>query len=95
MKNFHEDIHLEEVAKLANMTPNSFCRFFKIRTQKSLTQFINEIRVGHACKLLQSEDNSIGYVCYASGFNNPTNFNKFFKALKGMKPSEYRKKLRK
>jgi AraC-like DNA-binding protein len=59
---------------------------------KSLTQFINEIRIGHACKLLQSED-SIADVCYASGFNNPTNFNKFFKAIKGMKPSEYRNRL--
>ncbi len=95
MKNFHNDIHLEEVAELCNMTPNSFCRFFKMRAQKSLTQFINEIRIGHACKLLQSEDNSITDVCYASGFNNPTNFNKFFKAIKGMKPSEYRNMLRK
>jgi AraC-like DNA-binding protein len=94
MKNFHNDIHLNEVAELCNMTPNSFCRFFKIRTQKSLTQFINEIRVGHACKLLQSEDNAIADVCYASGFNNPTNFNKFFKAIKGMKPSEYRNRLK-
>jgi AraC-like DNA-binding protein len=93
MKNFHNDIHLNEVAELCNMTPNSFCRFFKMRAQKSLTQFINEIRIGHACKLLQSEDYSIADVCYASGFNNPTNFNKFFKAIKGMKPSEYRNKL--
>lgn len=93
MKNFHNDIHLEEVASLCNMTPNSFCRFFKMRAQKSLTQFVNEIRIGHACKLLQSEDYSITDVCYASGFNNPTNFNKFFKAIKGMKPSEYRNRL--
>ena len=93
MKNFHNDIHLNEVAELCNMTPNSFCRFFKTRTQKSLTQFINEIRIGHACKLLQFDDHSIADVCYASGFNNPTNFNKFFKAIKGMKPSEYRMKL--
>jgi AraC-like DNA-binding protein len=93
MKNFHNDIHLNEVAELCNMTPNSFCRFFKMRAQKSLTQFINEIRIGHACKLLQSEDYSIADVCYASGFNNPTNFNKFFKTIKGMKPSEYRTKL--
>ncbi len=93
MKNFHNDIHLNEVAELCNMTPNSFCRFFKMRAQKSLTQFINEIRIGHACKLLQSEDYSIADVCYASGFNNPTNFNKFFKAIKGMKPSEYRNRL--
>jgi AraC-like DNA-binding protein len=93
MKNFHNDIHLNEVAELCNMTPNSFCRFFKMRAQKSLTQFINEIRIGHACKLLQSGDYSIADVCYASGFNNPTNFNKFFKTIKGMKPSEYRTKL--
>ncbi|WP_316790376.1 AraC family transcriptional regulator [Pedobacter frigoris] len=94
MENFQRDIHLKEVADLCNMTTNSFCRFFKGRAQKSLNQFLNEIRIGHACKLLRNADFSISDVCYASGYNNLTNFNKFFKEIKGMKPSEYRVRLK-
>ncbi|ETZ22066.1 AraC family transcriptional regulator [Pedobacter sp. V48] len=90
MQNFQRDINLKEVADLCNMTTNSFCRFFKDRAQKSLTQFVNEIRIGHACKLLQNAEYSISEVCYASGYNNLTNFNKFFKQITGMKPSQYR-----
>lgn len=90
IQNFQRDINLKEVADLCNMTTNSFCRFFKDRSQKSLTQFVNEIRIGHACKLLQNVEYSISEVCYASGYNNLTNFNKFFKLITGMKPSQYR-----
>lgn len=90
MQNFQRDINLKEVADLCNLTTNSFCRFFKDRAQKSLTQFVNEIRIGHSCKLLQNAEYSISEVCYASGYNNLTNFNKFFKQITGMKPSEYR-----
>lgn len=93
MQNFHRDIELQEVADLCNMTTNAFCRFFKSRTQKSMTQFLNELRIGHACKLLQNEDYSISDVCYECGYNNLTNFNKFFKNIKGKTPSEYRKNL--
>jgi len=93
MQNFQRNINLSEVADLCNMTTNSFCRFFKDRAQKSLTQFVNEIRIGHACKLLRSTDHSISEVCYASGYNNLTNFNKFFKQITGMKPSQYRASL--
>lgn len=94
MENFQRDILLKEVADLCNMTTNSFCRFFKARSQKSLNQFLNEIRIGHACKLLRNADFSVSDVCYASGYNNLTNFNKFFKQIKGMKPSEYRMRLK-
>lgn len=94
MQNFQRNISLQEVADLCNMGPNSFCRFFKSRTQRSFTGFLNELRIGHACKLLQNEDNSIADVCYDCGYNNMTNFNKFFKAIKHMTPSEYRKSLK-
>ncbi|MGZ3920802.1 MAG: helix-turn-helix domain-containing protein, partial [Bacteroidia bacterium] len=94
MQNFHRDIDLKEVADLCNMTTNSFCRYFKARTQKSLTQFINELRVGHACKLLQNEKHSIADVYYQCGYNNSTNFNKFFIAITGKKPSEYKKQMK-
>lgn len=91
MQNFHRDIELQEVADLCNMTPNAFCRFCKTRTQKSLTQFLNELRIGHASKLLQNENYSIADVCYECGYNNLTNFNKFFKVIQQTTPSEYRK----
>ncbi|MBB6126124.1 AraC family transcriptional regulator [Mucilaginibacter lappiensis] len=92
MHNFHRNVELKEVADLCNMTTNSFCRFFKNRTQKSFTQFLNELRIGHACKLIQDESYSISDVCYQSGYNNLPNFNKFFKSITGFTPSQYRKK---
>jgi len=95
MQNFHRDIELKEVADLCNMTPNAFCRFFKSRTQKSVTQFLNELRIGHASTLLQNDDYSISDVCYECGFNNLTNFNKFFKTFRLMTPSEYKKEIQK
>lgn len=93
MQNFHNSISLERAAGLCNMSPTAFCRFFKSRTQKSFVQVLNELRVGHACKLLQNNDYSIADACYESGFNNLTNFNKFFKQLKGKTPSEFRKSI--
>ena len=92
MQNFYRDINLQEVSDLCNMTPTAFCRFFKSRTQKSFTQFLNELRIGHACKLIQNETYSIADVCYESGYNNLTNFNKFFKSITGFTPSKYRRK---
>jgi AraC-like DNA-binding protein len=92
MQNFYRDINLREVSDLCNMTPNAFCRFFKSRTQRSFTQFLNELRVGHACKLIQNETYSIADVCYESGYNNVANFNKFFKSITGFTPSKYRRK---
>ncbi|MDH7460585.1 SDR family oxidoreductase [Chitinophagaceae bacterium 26-R-25] len=59
MHNFHRNVSLEEVSKICNMTPTAFCRFFKSRTKKSLVQVLNELRVGHACKLLHNEDYTI------------------------------------
>ncbi len=93
MKNFKKNIVLSEVASVATMNPNAFCRFFKSRTQKSLTQFINEIRIGHACKLLADPDEAITQIAYESGFNNVSNFNHFFKLIKKTSPRQYRKDL--
>ncbi len=93
MKNFKKEISLSEVASVAAMNPNAFCRFFKSRTQKTLTHFINEIRVGHACKLLNKKNESITQIALGSGFNNVSNFNRFFKIVKKISPREYRKKI--
>ncbi|MGJ7033084.1 AraC family transcriptional regulator [Niabella hirudinis] len=93
IQNFHRDVSLNEVSALCNMTPNAFCRYFKSRTRKSFTRFLNELRVGHAAKLLQNENNSITDVCYACGYNNLSYFNKTFKTIHDIAPSEYRKNL--
>lgn len=89
--NFTKPIALNDIAQVAHMTPPAFCTFFKKRTQKSFTQFLNELRTGHACKLLQSKKLSISDVCYESGFQNFANFNRTFKELIGKTPSVYRK----
>ncbi|WP_207515283.1 AraC family transcriptional regulator [Longitalea luteola] len=90
MENFTENIFLEEAAALINMTPTAFCRYFKSRTKKTFTHFVNEVRIGHATKLLCNENLNISDVCYHSGFNNPANFNKTFKDIKKMTPKEFR-----
>lgn len=90
LTNFHRTILLDEVAKICHMTPPAFCRFFKIKTQKTFIRFLNEIRIGHACKLLQNENYSVINICYESGYNTPVNFFKFFKLITGKTPNEYR-----
>jgi len=91
LQNFKQDIKLADVANICNMTPNSFCRFFKAKTQKTYTRFLNELRIGHACKLLQKYNGSVTDICYESGYNSPVNFFKFFKLITQRTPQEYRK----
>ena len=91
LNNFAREITLEEIAAIVYMVPNSFCRYFKSRTNKRYSQFILEVRVSMACKLLSETDYSIARVCYDSGFKNFSNFNRHFKAIAGKSPLEYRK----
>ena len=91
LKNSKRKILLEEIAAVANISPNSFCRYFKSRTRKTYSQFLIEIRVGHACKLLIENNLSIKQLCYASGFNNFTSFHKYFKMITGKSPLNYQK----
>ena len=91
---FVKKIYLEEVAAVAGLVPNSFCRYFKSRTGKTYTQFLTEIRVGHACKLLIDNRISIKQLCYESGFNNFTCFHKNFKMITGKSPQHYLKEHR-
>ena len=93
MKNFTSEIKLENIADIVHMSPNAFSRYFKSRTQKTFSLFVNEVRIGHACKLLQQEDFQISQVCYASGFQSMTNFTKFFKRFMKKSPLQYRKEL--
>ncbi|GAA4314254.1 AraC family transcriptional regulator [Compostibacter hankyongensis] len=93
VKNFKRDIPLSEVAGVANMSVPSFCRFFKACTRKGFSHFLNEIRVGYACRLLLEDRRNISQICYESGFNNVSNFNRQFKKIKGKSPIQYRQKL--
>lgn len=93
MNNFHKEVTLDNVADIANMTPNAFCRYFKQRTNKTFVNFLIDIRIGNACKLLtKNNDLNITEISYKSGFNNLANFNRKFKSIKGVTPSDYRKK---
>ena len=89
-KEFQRPITLKEVAALANLTPEAFCKYFKTRTRKTYINFLNEIRVNHACRLL-TEDKSISGICYDCGFMNLSNFNRIFKKIKQVSPGEWRK----
>ena len=91
IKNFKRKIQLEEIAEVANISPNSFCRYFKSRTRKTYSQFLIELRVGHACKLLIENNHCIKRLCYESGFNNFTSFHKYFKMITGKSPLVYQK----
>ncbi len=93
MNNFNREIELNKAAELANMTPSSFCKYFKIRTQKTFSKFVNEVRIGYACKLLFNQDVNISDVCFDSGFNNLANFNRNFKKFTNKTPREYRKSI--
>jgi AraC-like DNA-binding protein len=91
LKNFKRAIQLDEIANVANISPNSFCRYFKSRTRKTYSQFLIEIRVGHACKLLIENNLSIKQLCFESGFNNFTSFHKYFKMITSKSPLTYQK----
>ncbi|WP_169540093.1 AraC family transcriptional regulator [Niabella aurantiaca] len=90
---FGDDIRLEDAAALVHMNKQAFCRFFKSRTQKTFVEFVNDVRISHACRMMTSGDHTIGALAYECGFNSISNFNRFFKTLKRMTPREYRKKV--
>ena len=92
--NFKKNISLPEIAEVAAMSPNSFCKYFKSKSNKTYTEFINEIRIGQACKLLIDSNYTIKEICYLSGFNNFSSFHKFFKLIKGKSPLTYQKHVR-
>jgi len=91
LKHFKENINLSTMASLSNMTDAAFCRYFKSRTNKTFSDFVKEIRIGNACKMLQDENKSISQTCYESGYNTVSNFNNQFKSLKGVSPKQYQK----
>lgn len=93
-ENFKRQISLDEAADIASMTSPSFARYFKKVTGKTFTHFVNEYRLVHASKLLAETAASITDVCFESGFNNFSHFNKQFREYSGKSPSEYRKEMK-
>lgn len=93
MRNFYEDISLPEIASVANMAVTTFCNFFKEHYRVTFVEYLNRVKIGYACKLFSENDVNVVEAAYKSGYNNLSNFNKQFKKLKNMTPSEYRKKL--
>lgn len=91
MNNFKGKISLEEIASSACLSVNSFCRYFKSQTKKTFSQFLMEIRIGHACKLLIENKLTVSKICIDSGFNNFSNFNRYFKLITKQSPLEYRR----
>lgn len=92
MNNFTGDITLLQAAETAQMNISAFSRYFKKKQGITFVQYVNKVRLGFACKLLMEEQVSIIQVCYSSGFNNVSNFNRQFKAKYGMSPRVYRMK---
>jgi len=89
--NFRGEIRLNEVSSLVGITEGAFCAFFKKNTKKTFSNFIKDVRIGYACKLLkQDADKPISEVCYDSGYNNFANFNRQFREITGISPKDYR-----
>ncbi|WP_031528786.1 AraC family transcriptional regulator [Dyadobacter crusticola] len=90
LQHFFQEIRLGDVASLAGMTEAAFCRYFKARANKTFIDFVNEIRIGHACKLLLEDKWTIAQIAYDSGFDSLSNFNRNFKKYIGHTPREYK-----
>lgn len=89
-QNYTQEIRLSELADMVGMSEVAFSRFFKVRTGKSVTDYLLDIRIGHVIRLLVDTTQSISEVCYGCGFNNLSNFNRIFKKRKGCTPKEFR-----
>lgn len=94
-EHYREEIRLSKLADLAGMTSVSFSRFFKLRTGKNLSEYIIDIRLGYATRLLVDSTQTVAEICYDCGFNNISNFNRIFKRKKGCAPKEFRDNYRK
>ncbi|MFC4873208.1 AraC family transcriptional regulator [Negadavirga shengliensis] len=88
--NYKKTINLEEAASLISMSNSTFCRFFKKRTGKTFSEMINELRVGHACRLLMESELTVTQICYESGFNNFSYFQRQFKKITKVTPLKYK-----
>lgn len=90
MKNYTNEIYVEEIASKLNMSVPTFSRYFKHHTRKTFSEYVTEIRISYACGLLMENNHSISEICYLSGFNNLSNFYRHFKKYKEVIPKEYK-----
>src|SRR5690606_31689356 len=89
-ENYMRELPLEEVASHLGMKPTYFSRFFKRATGRCYVEFVNSLRISKSCELLLDNEKPVTDICFESGFNNLSNFNRRFQQLKGMAPSRYR-----
>ncbi|MBU3814440.1 MAG: AraC family transcriptional regulator [Candidatus Bacteroides intestinipullorum] len=94
-EHYREDIRLNQLSDMVGMTPVSFSRFFRLRTGKTLSDYIIDIRLGFATRLLVDSSRTVAEICYDCGFNNLSNFNRMFKRKKNCSPKEFRDSYRK
>ena len=87
---YNEPLPLSKLAEIAGMTPTSFSRFFRKRAGRPLTEYITDVRLGHAARMLVDTTHNIAEICYMCGYNNISNFNRHFKARRGFTPKEFR-----
>jgi AraC-like DNA-binding protein len=92
LRNFRKKITLPEISAHAGLNPGSFCRYFKLKTGKTFTQLLVEIRIGYACKLLLDNTLDVKTICFEAGFNNFSCFHKGFKQITGFTPQTYKNK---
>jgi len=95
MANFTNSISLKKVAEKANMSEAAFCRYFRKKTRKTFTFFLNEIRIAYACKLLLEDNFNVAEICYYCGFENISNFNRHFKTFTSFNPLSYKEQFKK
>ncbi len=91
MDHFQEEISLNDVADVVSLSPSTLSRYVKQRTGKTFSTLLNEVRLGHACKLLIRSDLSVAEIAYACGYRSLTNFNRQFRYVKRMSPSSFRR----
>jgi AraC-like DNA-binding protein len=92
LKNYGEKIYEKDIASKLNMSTASFSRYFKQHTRKTFSDYVTEIRIGQACRLLMENNYGISEICYLCGFENLSNFYRHFKRIVGIIPREYRKR---
>lgn len=92
MSNYNREIYVHEIAEKLHMSNASFSRFFKHHTRKTFSDYITEIRISHACKILMLDHQNISQICFDSGFENLSNFYKHFGRITGVIPKEYRRR---
>lgn len=89
-QNYRRELRLEDVAAEASMSPSAFSRFFKLHTGKTLTDYITDIRLGYAARMIVDTNQSIAEISFRCGYNNLSNFNRTFKRKKGCSPTDFR-----